>query len=102
VDEKHGGDLKQIPAPAGPPADAVLYVKSRCGFSRATLLACHNLHLQERLTLRNVTEDDAARSDLVALVGKDQAPCLVADGKPLHESAEIIRYLVRTSTDIAG
>ena len=40
-----------------------------------------------------MTDDAAARSELVALAGKDQAPCLVSGGKPLHESADIVRYL---------
>ena len=101
VDKEHGGELREIPAPAGPPADAVLYVKSSCGFSRATLIARDNLHLRERLPLKNVTQDAAALADLVTLAGKDQAPCLVTGGKPLHESADIIRYMVRAGTDIA-
>jgi glutaredoxin 3 len=78
----------------------VLYVKSACGFSRATLIARDNLHMQECLPLRNVTEDAAALADLMAVAGKDQAPCLVTGGKPLHESADVIRYLVRAGTDI--
>jgi hypothetical protein len=101
TDPRQKGALPEIAAPAGPPSDAVLYVKSSCGFSRATLIARDNLHLQERLPIQNVTDDAEARSRLVALAGKDQAPCLVTGGKPLHESADIIRYLVRTSTDIA-
>lgn len=100
VDERHEGTLEAIAQPAGPPQDAVLYVKSRCGFSRATLVVRDNLHLQQRLPLKNVTEDAEARAELLALAGKDQAPCLVTGGKPLHESADIIRYLARVGTDL--
>ena len=101
MDGRHDGKLAEIPAPAGLPADAVLYVKGRCGFSRATLVVRDNLHLQDRLTVKNVTNDAAANSELAALAGKDQAPCLVTGGKPLHESADIISYMVRASTDLA-
>lgn len=100
VDGRHGSELAEIPAPAGLPADAVLYVKRHCGFSRATLVARDNLHLQERLPVKNVTDDAAASSELVALAGKDQAPCLVTGGKSLHESADIIQFMVRANTDL--
>ena len=98
IDREHGGGLKQVPAPHGLTDDAVLYVKSRCGFSRATRVVRDNLHLQNTLTMKNVSEDAAARDELIALTGKDQAPCLVVGGKPLHEAADIIRYLVEATT----
>lgn len=79
--------------PAGLASDAVLYVKSRCGFSRAVLLARDNLHLAAKLPVRNVTEDAAARSELVRVSGKEQAPCLVVGGAAKLESAEIIAVL---------
>ena len=45
-------------------------------------------------------EDSAARNDLVRIAGKDQAPCLVVDGKPIQDSDEIVRYLVGSATDL--
>jgi hypothetical protein len=80
--------------PPGVPKGAVLYVKSQCGFSRATLLACENLHLKGPLQVKNVSEDPQAARELEKIAGKGQAPCLVVEGKPLHESAEIIKRLV--------
>jgi hypothetical protein len=100
VDAEHGSGLEAFPTPPGLPEGSTLYVKSRCGFSTATLLACDNLHLREQLELRNVSEDEAARSALVSLCGKDQAPCLVLEGNPVHESADIIRHLVNASSDL--
>ena len=102
VDKEHGGGLEDFPTPPGLPEGSMLYVKSHCGFSRAALIARDNLHLQERLELRNVSEDEAARSALVSLCGNDQAPCLVLEGKPVHESADIIRHLVDATSDMAG
>jgi hypothetical protein len=49
-----------------------------------------------------VSEDPAARADLVKLAGKDQAPCLVIGGVPMHENREIISHLVSRATDIPG
>jgi glutaredoxin len=79
---------------SGLPADTVLYVKSNCGFSRAVLLARDNLHLQDRIEVRNVTEDSEAAKRLARTAGQDKAPCLVVGGNPMHESMEIIKYLV--------
>jgi len=93
IDREAGTPVTAFPKGAGLARDAVLYVKSRCGFSRAALLARDNLHLAEKLAVRNVTEDPAARAELVRLVGKDQAPCLVAGGSAKLESAEIIAAL---------
>jgi hypothetical protein len=100
VDREHGAGLEAFPAPPGLPEGSVLYFKNNCGFSTAALLACDNLHLQQRLELRNVSEDEASRSALVSLVGKDQAPCLVMEGNPLLESADIIRCLVGAAGDL--
>jgi glutathione S-transferase len=33
---------------------------------------------------------------LVKLTGKTQVPCLVIDGKPMHESEDIKQYLYQT------
>jgi hypothetical protein len=102
VDAEHGAGLEDFPAASGLPEGSILYVKSNCGFSTAALLACDNLHLQERLELRNVSKDEAApRSALVSLCGHEKAPCLVLEGTPMHESAEIIRRLVDAASDRA-
>lgn len=89
----HATDLG--PAEAAPtlPGDARLFIKSRCGFSSAVLLARDNLRLGERLPVVNVTDSAEAMDELRRLTGKEQAPCLVADGQARLESKEIIRYL---------
>ena len=102
IDREHGGSLACFPAPRGIEAGASLYVKNKCGASRAVKLARRNLHLESSLALCNVSEDPAARADLVKLAGKDQAPCLVIGGVPMHENREIISHLVSRATDIPG
>lgn len=102
VDLEHGGGLAGFPEPPGVETSATLYVKNHCGASRAVLLARNNLHLDTRLPVRNVSEESAARDMLISIAGKDQAPCLIVGGKPLHESKEIISHLVNGATDIPG
>ena len=100
VDKKYAGDLDDFPTPPGLMEEATLYVKSNCGFSRWALQARENLHLRDRLPVKNITEDAAARIELEKLTGRLQAPCLVIGGRPVHESTEIVQYLASQVTDI--
>jgi hypothetical protein len=100
IDGEHGSGLPDVPAPARIEKAETLFVKSACGFSRKVMLARENLHLQDRIPLRNVTEDPKAKEDLVRLTGKDQAPCLIVEGKPMQDSDEIVRYLVEGAADV--
>lgn len=100
VDADHEAVLDDIPSPLGLGNAQALFVKSNCGFSVKTMLARENLHLQDKLPLKNVTENPSARDELVKLTGKDQSPCLIVDGKPIQDSDEIVRYLTSHTTDL--
>ncbi len=102
IDREHGGGLAAFPQPQGIESGATLFVKNKCGASRAVRLARQNLHLDDRVTLRNVSDDSGARDDLVKIAGVDRAPCLVIGGKPMPESKEIISRLASGATDIPG
>jgi glutathione S-transferase len=80
--------------PPGIGGEVSLFVKNNCGFSRSVLLALANLHLEKRCPVQNITESAQSKAALMKLTGKETAPCLVVDQKPMHESKEIIRYLV--------
>ncbi len=99
VDNHWTADLAASDSAPGLPDDAVLYVKSSCGFSRAVLMTRVNLGLTG-LEIRNVTEDAAAMEQLQDLTGKQQAPCLFAGGEAMLESADISRYLVTRATGL--
>ena len=43
------------------------------------------------MTVKNVTEDAAAKDELTAKSGSDQAPCLVAGDACIQESADIVK-----------
>ncbi len=100
IDGTHGAGLSDIAPPVGVGKAATLFVKSSCGYSRKVLLALENLHLQGNVPVRNISGDGDAASDLVRLAGKDQAPCLIVDGKAYQESDEIVEYLVTHATDL--
>ncbi len=100
VDGKYAGDLPTKSAPQGV-KKSTLFVKSNCGFSRATLLAMSNLGLDEAVEVRNIDEDDGARAELKKLGGKEQAPCLVEGASALYESADIIAKWVTEKTGVS-
>ena len=43
--------------------------------------------------MHDISRNAADRERLVAVGGKQQVPCLLIDGKPLYESADIIAWL---------
>jgi hypothetical protein len=94
VDSEYGAGLTEFAEPEGIGAVDAMFVKNGCGHSRKVMLARENLHLADRIPLKNVSENAGARSELAKLTGKDQAPCLVVEGKAMHEADEIVRYLV--------
>jgi glutaredoxin len=82
--------------------DVVLFTKSRCMFSNNALAALKNLHIEDSVTVHNVSDDAGRRAKLEALTGSTQAPCLVVEGRPMHEAADIVAYLASKATDLAG
>ncbi len=94
IDAASTGAKEAYVEPPGVPEDAVLYVKSRCGYSRATLLALDNLHLTGKVPVKNISEDETARETLLRIAGKEQAPCLIIGDTPMHESKDIISRFV--------
>ncbi|MEM9412824.1 MAG: glutathione S-transferase N-terminal domain-containing protein [Planctomycetota bacterium] len=49
--------------------------------------------LQKEIPMRDIQAEPGAREELIEIGGKGQVPCLVIDGKPLYESADIVRWL---------
>ena len=58
------------------------------------------LHLSERIAVKNVSEDAAARQALAKVSGKEQAPCLVIGGETIQESADIVTRLVEAAAPL--
>lgn len=89
------------PAKAEGIKKCTLYIKNKCGFSRAVLLARTNLHLENQLNIKNVSTNASAIQELKEQTGKDQAPCLAIGDKTMLESSEIIEYLTKNIAPIA-
>ena len=76
------------------PSGTVLFVKSKCGLSRKTTLALHNLHLRDRILVKNVSNDAKAAEELQRTGGKNQAPCLLISGEAMYEADAIVKSLL--------
>ncbi len=94
VDREYDGPKQPVPAPGAFPKGSTLYVKSTCGFSLKARNARENFHLADAIALKNVDEDASAKAELIKVGGKDQAPCLVVDGKPMYEADDIVKAMI--------
>ncbi|MCH9613733.1 MAG: hypothetical protein SP1CHLAM54_07420 [Chlamydiia bacterium] len=71
--------------------ELVLYYFQACPFCFRVLEVLKSLNLN--VEMRDTRENPEYRQFLQDNVGKTQVPCLFVDGKPMHESMDIIRYL---------
>ena len=94
IDAEHGGDLPAAAAAPGLGDGLTLYIKGSCGFSRQVLWARDNLHVADALPVRDVSADAEALAALRAKAGSEQVPALDMGDRVMHESADIIAYLV--------
>lgn len=95
IDASWAGELPKALEPAGLAEGAVLYIRDSCMFSRWAMYARRNLHLEQALPVRNVSQDRDALEQLERLGGKSQAPALAIGDQVMYESADIAGYLAK-------
>ncbi len=94
VEKEHGfGGEAPAMEGAAKPGQLDLYFHHKCAFSRNVLGAIKNMRLDKEVNLHDVLSDSKDMDALMELAGKKQVPCLVVDGKPMHESKDINRFL---------
>lgn len=69
----------------------ILYYYPQCPFCARVLSAIKPLNLD--IELRNTNTHPNYKKELNNLTGRNTVPCLVENGKPMFESADIIKYL---------
>lgn len=69
----------------------ILYHFESCPYCAKVRAAVKELGVE--LEMRDTREEDTYREELIELTGRTQVPCLVIDGKPMHESDDIVNYL---------
>jgi len=71
--------------------ELVLFQFPQCPFCAYVLAEIRRLNVD--VELKNTRENPKHREELVKRTGKTQVPCLFIDGKPMHESSDIVAYL---------
>jgi len=99
LDAASDAACEPLPEGAGV-AGAVLYVRDKCGSSRAVRVALDNLHIADTVEVRNVSRDAAALQSLRDVSGAETAPCLVLGGEAVRESAAIISLLAQRTCPV--
>ena len=69
----------------------ILYHFESCPYCAKVRATVKELGVE--LEMRDTREDDKFRDELLELTGRTQVPCLVIDGKPMHESDDIVDWL---------
>lgn len=88
-----------LPAPSAPPGvptpdqdrRLVLYKFDSCPYCRRVFRSIEQLGLE--VPMRDTRKEREAVTELRALTGGGQVPCLVIDGVPLLESSDIVDWL---------
>ena len=88
TNQKQGSDSR--------PGKLELFFFPDCPYCRKVLGAIDDLGLKDKIVFRDARSDPEEKEALVKLTGKTQVPCLVIEGKPMHESEDIKQYLYET------
>ena len=73
--------------------DIQLYHRWHCPYSARVRDFVEAHRLTERIDYVELSEVPGSEAKLADLTGSSQVPCLVVDGEPKQESAEIVRWL---------
>lgn len=70
-----------------------LYYKPTCPYSQRVLAAAEDANIT--LNLKDISNDEAVKNELIALGGKKQVPYFVDSerGEAMYESNDIVAYL---------
>ena len=70
-----------------------LYHRWHCPYSKRVRDFVDENAVRDKMEYVELGEVDGAEDKLADLTGGSQVPCLVVDGEPILESAEIVRWL---------
>ncbi len=70
-----------------------LYFFPQCPYCQIVLSALRITGLESEVTFYDVIDEPHYREKLIKDTGRATVPCLYIDGKPMHESAEIAKWI---------
>jgi len=78
-----------------------LYFFPQCPYCQIVDEALRVTGLEEHVTYYDIQDDVHHRERLIKLTGRGTVPCLVIDGKPMHESRDISTWLHKYAKELA-
>jgi glutaredoxin len=70
-----------------------LFHKWQCPYSERVRTFIDEHQLSDQVEYTEITEVEGARDILARMTGRSQVPCLVIDGQPMLESADIVQWM---------
>ena len=70
-----------------------LYYFDECPYCQLVLGTLSKVGLTDKVTMKNIRKDPSNREKLMKDTGRGTVPVLYIDGKPMHESRDIARWL---------
>ncbi len=77
-----------------------LYFFPECPYCQIVESALKETGLNKSVTYLDIRKVPKNREDLVKMTGRGTVPCLVIDGKPMHESRDIATWLHQYAKEI--
>lgn len=77
-----------------------LYYFPECPYCQIVLDALEETQLKDKVSYYNTRLDPARREKLLNDTGRTTVPCLYIDGKPMHESSDIAKWLRQHAKEI--
>lgn len=78
-----------------------LYFFPQCPFCQIVESALRVTGLETSVTYYDIHDDPHSLEKLIKLTGRGTVPCLVIDGKPMHESKDIAAWLHQYAKELA-
>lgn len=78
-----------------------LYYFPACPFCVRVLKVIESLGIGEQIELKNIMQDDSARTFLLEQTGRQTVPCLFIDGEPMFESEDIVSWLSKNQSSLS-
>ncbi len=73
-----------------------LYFFDACPFCQRVMYVIDELEIRDQIVMKNIQTNQEYAQELIQMNGSRQVPCLVIDGKPMLESADINQFLYAT------
>jgi glutaredoxin 3 len=78
-----------------------LYFFPQCPYCQIVESALRVTALEEKVTYLDIIDEPHNKEKLIKLTGRSTVPCLVIDGKPMHESRDIAAWLHNYAKELA-